>query len=177
MNKSHQYRLKLLTQKDSTAFYTLIQDNLVRLEDFFAGTVAKTRTLEATQAYCKEILDKIDKKEYFPYLIFDDTSEKVIGLIDVKNIRWNIPKGELGAFIDANFEGKGIVNSLGSDLINQIVEEHKFKKLYCRVGEKNRRSIQLVERLGFILEGTIRRDYKTTKGELVDLNYYGKLFD
>ena len=30
---------------------------------------------------------------------------------------------------------------------------------------------------GFELEGTIRRDYKTTKGEVVDLNYYGKVFD
>ena len=85
-------------------------------------------------------------------------------------------KAELGAFIDANYVGKGIVTQLGTHLIEQIVEEHKFKKLYCRVSPKNERSISLVERVGFILEGTIKRDYKTTKGELIDLNYYGRLF-
>jgi RimJ/RimL family protein N-acetyltransferase len=29
---------------------------------------------------------------------------------------------------------------------------------------------------GFELEGTIRNDYRTTKGEIVDLNYYGRVF-
>ena len=34
---------------------------------------------------------------------------------------------------------------------------------------------ELLEKCGFEKEGLIRRDYKTTSGELVDLIYYGKL--
>jgi len=163
MYNTSNYKLQLLSENDS--------------QDFFAGTLSRTTTLSATQKYCKEIEEKISRKEYFPYLIIEIQTNKVIGLIDVKNINWDIPKGELGAFIDSDFEGRGLITALGADLIAQIVKEHKFKKLLCRAAEQNKRSIRLIERVGFTLEGTIRRDYKTTKGELVDLNYYGRLFD
>ena len=177
MHSSQNFKLKLITQNDSDEFYELIQSNLKRLEDFFAGTVSKTQTREATKKYCIEIEGKIAKNEYFPYLIIESESKRMIGLIDLKNINWNIPKGELGFFIDSGFEGKGITSLLATTLIEQIVKEHRFKKLYCRVAKQNTRSISLVKRIGFILEGTIRRDYKTTKGELVDLNYYGMIFN
>ena len=171
------YYLKLLSQSYGEAFFNLIENNRSRLEDFFAGTVCKTETLEDTLSYCEEIEERIKAKTYFPYLIIETVSQKVIGLIDVKNIDWEIPKAELGAFIDQNHEGKGIITALGKELIHQIIKEHQFKKLLCRAASRNTRSIKVIERIGFELEGTIRRDYRTTKGELVDLNYYGKLFD
>ncbi len=171
------FHLSLLSKEDSTSFYHLIQNNLDRLADFFAGTVRRTTTLEDTEAYCLEIEQRIANKSYFPYLIIETKTDQLVGLIDIKNIDWDIPKAELGAFIDANFEGKGIITHYGSILIDQIVAEHGFKKLFCRTAPENKRSIQVVERIGFELEGTIRRDYKTTKGILVDLNYYGKLYN
>lgn len=177
MNEDSNYMLRLITENDSEAFYTLIKNNQSRLEDFFAGTLSRTQSLDDTKNYCKEIVLKIEHKEYFPYLIVEALSDQAIGLIDIKNINWDIPKAELGAFIDSNFEGKGLITTLGEKLIKQIVEEHKFKKLLCRVAKQNNRSIRVIERIGFKNEGTIRRDYKTTKGELVDLMYYGKIFN
>lgn len=174
---SSKYSLKLLSQKESVSFFSLIQNNKERLEDFFAGTIARTKTLHDTKQYCIQIEKKIDLKAYFPYLIIDNETNLLVGLIDVKNIDWNIPKGELGAFIDKDFEGKGVVTHFVNSLIFEIVKEHNFKKLFCRVAPRNIRSINVVERIGFVLEGTIRRDYRTTKGELIDLNYYGQLFD
>ena len=177
MKEISDYTLKLLTSVESEAFFSLIQNNLSRLEDFFAGTVSKTKTIQDTYQYCELIEQKIANKEYFPHLIIENETKTIVGLIDVKNIDWNIPKGELGAFIDYKFEGKGLITQLTKALVNQIVIEHGFKKLFCRVAPQNFRSIKAVERIGFELEGTIKRDYKTTKGELVDLNYYGLLFD
>lgn len=177
MSKTNQYHLVLLTKNYGESFFHLIENNKSRLEDFFAGTVSKTSTLNDTLTYCQEIEEKIKAKSYFPYLILEKTTNNLVGFIDVKNIDWNIPKAELGAFIDTDYEGKGIITVLGNELISSIVVEHQFKKLYCRVAPRNTRSIQLVNRIGFQLEGTILRDYRTTKGELVDMNYYGKLFD
>lgn len=177
MNIIADFHLSLLSKADSTSFYSLIQHNLERLEDFFAGTVRRTTTLEDTEIYCSEIEERIKNKTYFPYLIVETKTNAVVGLIDLKNIDWDIPKGELGAFIDKNFEGRGIITHYGNKLIDQIVAEHGFKKLFCRAAPENKRSIQAVQRIGFELEGTLKRDYKTTRGELVDLNYYGKLYN
>lgn len=170
------YEFTLLQEGDSYSFFNLIDKNKERLQDFFAGTVSKTETLEATQKYCKEVMTRIENRSYFPYLIKEKVSQKLIGFIDIKNIDWEVPKAELGAFIDADFEGNGIITHHLKQLIDTIVQEHSFKKLLCRIAKENKRSIQVALHCGFEYEGTVKRDYRTADGRLVDLNYYGKLF-
>lgn len=170
------YQFTLLSIEDDTSFFKLINENKERLKDFFAGTVSKTTTLEATKHYCKQIEIRIEERTYFPYLIKEKTSQKLIGFIDIKNIDWDVPKAELGAFIDKNYEGKGIITHHLTHLIDTIVQRHGFKKLLCRIAKENKRSIQVAIACGFLYEGTIKRDYRTTDGRLIDLNYYGKLF-
>lgn len=167
---------RLLNTDDFNEFYCLIKENKNRLKDFFAGLLSKTNSLEKTMNYCNRVEVEIENKTYFPYLILDSVSSKMIGFIDIKNIDWNIPKAEIGAFIDAKYEGRGLVAENIMKIIETIVSQHKFKKLYCRVSSENIRSINLVIKSGFQLEGTLRRDYKTTSGKIIDLNYYGKLF-
>ena len=62
------YTVRLVSQKDAVAFFNLLQRNKNRLEDFFAGTIRCTQTLQETIDYCKNIEDRIERKEYLPYL-------------------------------------------------------------------------------------------------------------
>ena len=171
------YKIGLLSERGGEAFYNLIDKNRARLEDFFAGTVSKTRTLEDTLLYCDEIQKRIKSISYLPYMITDVNTNEFIGLVDVKNIDMTVPKAELGSFIDSGYEGKGIVTKAINIVVDHIVKEYKFIKLLCRASSRNKGSIAVILKNGFELEGTIRRDYKTTKGEIVDLNYYGRLFN
>jgi len=157
------------------AFFSMIDSNRARLEDFFAGTVSRTRTLEDTINYCAVIAQKIQDKSYFPYII-TNKSDDFIGLIDVKNISWNVPKAEIGYFIDSKFEGKGIISKALGAIVDYLIKTYQFKKLLCRANSKNQGSINVALKNDFQLEGIIRNDYRTTKGEIVDLNYYGKVF-
>ncbi|WP_452602620.1 GNAT family N-acetyltransferase [Pontimicrobium sp. MEBiC06410] len=171
------YKIKLLESSENKAFFNLIENNRVRLEDFFAGTVSRTQTFEDTVAYCREIEERITNKTYLPFIIIDTTTNDFVGLVDVKNIDWSIPKAELGLFIDKHYEGKGITTKAMRLVIKSIISKYHFKKLLCRASSKNLGSISVILKNNFKLEGTIRRDYKTTKGEIVDLNYYGRIFD
>lgn len=170
------YKIKLLQPHEGEAFYNLIEDNRERLEDFFAGTVSNCKTLDDTISYCKKIQTRIQAKSYFPYMITDINTNAFVGLVDVKNIDWNVPKAELGSFIDSNYEGRGIVSKASHIMVDHIVNEYKFIKLLCRANARNKGSIAVILKNGFELEGTIRKDYRTTKGEIVDLNYYGRVF-
>ncbi|MEO1032507.1 MAG: GNAT family protein [Bacteroidota bacterium] len=171
------YKIALLRREDGEAFFNLIENNRVRLEDFFAGTVSKTMTLEATLNYCDDIQKRIADISYLPYMITDLNTQQFVGLVDVKNIDMNVPKAELGSFIDSRYEGKGIVTKATKHVMDHIVKEYKFIKLLCRANSRNKGSIAVILKNGFELEGTIRKDYRTTKGEIVDLNYYGRVFD
>ena len=175
--KFDNFKIELLSKNEVEAFHNLIDKNRTRLEDFFAGTVSKTKTLNDTLDYCLEIQNRIQSKSYFPYMITDINTGNFIGLVDVKNIDWNVPKAELGSFIDTDYESKGIASKATNLVVDYIVEEYKFIKLLCRANSRNKSSIAVILKNGFELEGTIRKDYRTTKGEIVDLNYYGRVFN
>ncbi|MEH6537526.1 MAG: GNAT family protein [Psychroserpens sp.] len=170
------FKIDLLQPNESEALFNLIDSNRVRLEDFFAGIVSKTLTLEATINYGVEIQQRIKDKSYLPYMITDTKTNAFVGLVDVKNIDWNVPKAELGSFIDTKYEGQGITSKATNLVVDYIVQKHKFIKLLCRANSRNKGSIAVILKNGFELEGTIRNDYRTTKGEIVDLNYYGRVF-
>lgn len=172
--QTDQFTISNLDTTNPEALYQIISQNRSRLEDFFAGTVKFTKTLEDTTDYCKVIDSRVADKSYFPYIV--SRNGLYIGLIDVKNIDWNIPKAELGYFIDSAFEGKGIISKAVAIVIDYITAEYKFKKLLCRVGSENLGSAKIAQKNGFELEGTIRLDYRKTDGQLVDLQYFGRVF-
>jgi RimJ/RimL family protein N-acetyltransferase len=168
-----QYLFRLVKPSDAESFFGLIELNRPRLEDFFAGTVARTRSLQDTMVYFDEIEKRIEARTYFPFLIIDPGPKHLIGFMDIKSIDWNIPKAEIGYFIDSNYERKGISGKALSLLIDYASKELGIRKLLIRTHTENIAAKALAEKCGFEQEGIIRSDYKTSRGELVDLVYYG----
>lgn len=169
------YSIRLLSIQDLDHFFQLVEKNRQRLEDFFTGTVSRTKTIEDTQYFIIDMIQRSKDKIYFPYVIVDNSNDKVIGFLDLKNIDWNIPKSELGLYIDADYANKGITTKALRLFCEFCFEEYEFKKMFLRTHQNNLAARSVAEKCGFEIEGTIRRDYKTTSGEIVDLIYYGKL--
>ena len=59
--------------------------------------------------------------------------------------------------------------------IDYCFAEYQFKKIFLRTHHSNIAAQRIAIACGFDIEGTIRMDYKTTSGEIVDLIYFGKL--
>ena len=175
--KFDHFSIRLLTTDDLHPYFQLVERNRPRLEDFFVGTASKTRTLEDTKAFVEEITKKAEQKIYFPFLIINDNDNSITGFIDVKSIDWNIPKAELGCYIDEAYENKGVTTKAMNVITDYCFRTYGFKKLFLRTHHSNHGARKIAESCGFEIEGTIRRDYKTTAGELVDLIYYGKIHD
>ena len=169
------YTIRLLEPGDLAQYYKLIEKNRKRLEDFFTGTVSRTQTFADTEVFLKEILQKAQDRTYFPFIIEHNQTKAFAGFLDIKNIDWNIPKAELGSYTDEAYAGKGITSKAFALFVEHCFNQYSFKKLFLRTHESNTAAQKLAEKTGFEVEGRIRRDYKTTKGEIVDLIYYGKL--
>ena len=170
------YSIRLLTTQDVDAYFQLVEKNRQRLEDFFTGTVSKTKTIEDTRNFVSYIVQKAKEKTYFPYIIVDNSSDRIIGFLDLKNIDWNIPKSELGCYIDEDYANKGIATKAFRLFCDFCFTEYKFQKLFLRTHHSNTAAKTVAEKCGFEIEGIIRRDYKTTSGEIIDLIYYGRLY-
>lgn len=169
------YQIRLLQLTDLDSYFQLVERNRKRLEDFFTGTVSRTHTLADTQLFLEENLKKSQEKTYFPFILEDRLSGNFIGFFDIKNIDWSIPKAELGCYTDEEYAGLGITSKAFSLFVAYCFEHYQFRKLFLRTHHSNMSAQRLAEKNGFDIEGIIRCDYKTTRGEVVDLIYYGKL--
>ena len=169
------YTVRLLELSDLGNYFSLIENNRKRLEDFFTGTVSRTKTFEQTETFLKEIIQKRYGKLYYAFIIENLENNELVGFIDIKNIDWNIPKAELGFYTDEQYAGKGITSKAFSLFVDYCFDYYGFAKLFLRTHENNFAAQKLAEKGGFQIEGRIRKDYKTTKGEVVDLIYYGRV--
>ena len=97
----------------------------------------------------------------------------MIGCVFVKSIDWNIPKAEIGYFVDHRHTGKGIVTKAVSRVVQYCFEKLGLRKLLIKTHESNIGSRRVAEKNGFRIEGTIRNDHKTTDGQILDMIYYG----
>ena len=173
--KFDHYSIRLLSLEDLDPYFDMVQKNRERLADFFVGTVSRTKTYEEAQDFVEEMIRLTISNTYFPYLIFDDKDQSLIGFIDLKSIDWSIPKTEIGFYIDESYAGKGIITKALQKICEHCFDKMGFAKLFLRTHPDNISAQRVAEKCGFELEGRIRHDYKTTAGELVDLFYYGKL--
>ena len=167
--------LRPINSDDAHALFDLIDRNRPRLEDFFAGLVSRTRTLDDTRAHVKDTLAKGDAGTYFAFLLVDTRTGGTAGLVDIKNIDRSIPKAELGAFMDAAYEGQGLASHALQAITRHCFDVLGIDKLLIRTHEGNLAARKVIERNGYQLEGKVRKDYRTTAGEVVDLLYYGKV--
>lgn len=169
------YQIRTLTEADLLPFFNMVERNRSRLETYFVGTASRTKTLEATKLFLKDIAERTAARNYFPYIIKDIKDNSFAGFIDLKNVDWNVPKTEMGCYMDKDYAGSGITKKAFGLFCDYCFDELHFAKLFLRTHESNTAARKLAEATGFEIEGVLRKDYKTTAGELVDLIYYGKL--
>ncbi len=173
--KFDHFTIRLLRMDDLDSYFDLVRRNKDRLADRFVGTVSRTQTLEEAQEFVEEMLRHTISNTYYPYVIVDQNDESIIGFVDLKNIDWTIPKTQIGFYIDESYAGQGIISKAVEEICKHCFEEKGFEKLYMRIHEENIAALKVADKCGFDLEGTIRKDYRTHSGELVDLLYYGRL--
>ena len=173
--KFDHFSIRLLSMDDIDPYFEMVQRNRRRLADFFVGTVTRTKTYEEAQEFVEEMIRRTISRTYFPYVIIDDTNNSLIGFIDLKNIDWHIPKTEIGYYIDEPYAGKGIITQALTQICDHCFNEKGFEKLFLRTHPENISAQRVAEKCGFQLEGTIRNDYKTSSGKLIDLHYYGRI--
>ena len=169
------YQIRPLASEDLESYYQLVERNRERLANFFTGTVSRTQTYEATKEFLSDMLNRAEQRTYFPFVIVDTDKNQLAGFLDLKNIDWNLPKSEVGCYMDEAYAGKGIAKKAFGLFCDYCFKEFGFHKLFLRTHESNVAARRAAESCGFQQEGIIRQDYKTTSGEVVDLIYYGKL--
>ena len=171
--KYNEIVIELISKKYFVEFNKLIKENKKFIKNYFPKTIESNLNLSQTKKFIDaKIDDAKNKKGYFFIIIYE---KKVIGSVGIRNIEWEIPKCELGYFIDENNQGKGIMTEVIKKVLKVCFIELEMEKVYVRTNKYNLGSIKAIENNGFVKEGTLMSDYRDSNNILLDSEFFSIL--
>src|SRR5699024_6656421 len=118
------------------------------------------------------------KREDLRLHIFCKKTKNFIGSSGLHRIDWDVPKVEIGYWIDDRYSGKGYITEAVERITMYAIDEIKARRIEIHCDEKNVRSRAIPERLGFELEGIFKQDSVAVNGQdLRNTCVYAKVFN
>jgi ribosomal-protein-serine acetyltransferase len=128
-------------------------------------------TLPATFEYTRRRLDDFTRGLALPCAI--RVGGSLVGAVEL-SIDPAASTGDLGCWVDAGAEGRGIARSACDAVLDHAFGTAHLTRVEARISTANVRSRRLAEQLGFTLEGTLRSAH-AVGAERHDLAVYGLL--
>ena len=107
-----------------------------------------------------------------PWKIIDKITGEKIGVVAYYNFDELHKKAEVGFWIFPRYWNKGIVTECLEAVIEYCKEEKHIHRLEALVEDGNMASRRVLEKLGFLHEGTFR-ECEIKNGKYLDLHVYG----
>ncbi|MHB9108302.1 MAG: GNAT family N-acetyltransferase [Armatimonadota bacterium] len=163
--------LRLLDHRHVEELFALTDHNRKHLEPWMLWIHGST-TIEHTRAFIRGALQQFAENCGFHTGIW--YCGQLTGVVGMLPINWSNHSVELGYWLGAEFEGKGLVTMTCRALIEHAFRELGLNRVEIRLASENRRSKAVVERLGFTHEGTLRQA-ELLNGTLVDIERFALL--
>jgi RimJ/RimL family protein N-acetyltransferase len=96
--------------------------------------------------------------ESFGYVIADPTTDAFIGDLAV-HLEWAGRAAEIGFSLTPKSRGRGIATGAAGFIVQHLFDEVGVKRIHASLHPDNVASMMVLERLGFIYEGTARQSY------------------
>jgi ribosomal-protein-serine acetyltransferase len=165
-------QLRVLEERHVEDYFALIERNQEHLHAWVA-VEAYEGSVDTLRAYVKQrLLQFINGEGYHLGIWYQDA---LVGILDYR-LNWRNRSVELGYWLDAALQGKGIVTQACRTMVRHAFEEHQVHKAVISCATDNPRSRAVAERLGFLQEGILRQADRL-HDRYVDMVFYGLLVD
>jgi RimJ/RimL family protein N-acetyltransferase len=122
------------------------------------------------------------EREWFEAVVCDDESVHLlvtpdstpVGTVGLDPVDWADGSVELGYWVAPDYQGQGYGTEAVELVVGYAFDQLGLRRLSARVIAFNEPSVRLLERVGFVREGT-RRETAFVDGEYHDTHWYGLL--
>ncbi len=170
--KEQQITMSQIALKDAVDLCTFMSSNASRFLRFFPKTLKQNSTVEDSKKFILIKRKEQQAKEEYTFLLKKLPTNKLMGLLILKEINWMTKQGELAYCIDHNFEGKGFMTQAV-----QSISEYAFRKLELRtlqiiVHKSNIGSIRVAEKCSYIWRSTLKDAFAPPNEKALDMELY-----
>jgi ribosomal-protein-serine acetyltransferase len=145
--------LVLAEERHAQAMTDLILRNQARLARW-EPWAEQPATVEGTRAYIRAALEDFVRGRQLSTIMALQGGRRFVGRCGVR-INPYAGSGDIGYWIDADYEGRGITTRAARALVTSAFDELGLTKIELRTSVANTRSRALAKRLGFSLEGIL----------------------
>jgi ribosomal-protein-serine acetyltransferase len=155
LNVDDDLTLVLAEDRHARVMTDLIVRNQARLARW-EPWAEQAATLEGTRAYIRAALEDFVRGRQISTIIALDDGTRFIGRCGMR-INPQLSVGDIGYWIDGDYEGRGLTSRAARGLITAVFDELGLRRVDLRTSIGNQRSRALAERLGFTYEGILPR--------------------
>jgi RimJ/RimL family protein N-acetyltransferase len=129
-------------------------------------------TIIESERFVRDSAARFLRRDDLPlFMRLRDTGE-FVGASGMHRIDWQVPRFEIGYWCRTSLVGKGYIGEAVEAITRFAFENLHAARVEIRTDIQNIRSFRVAERLGFRLEGIMRRDTRTPQGALRDTRLY-----
>ncbi|MFS1514453.1 GNAT family protein [Chengkuizengella sp. SCS-71B] len=145
--------IRILELRHAEQLFDLVSCNQDYLSEWLPWV--QGNTIDHTKGYIEAALQKFANNDGIDCGIF--FKDRIAGCISLHRLDWLNKKTSIGYWLDESLQGKGIMTKACKAMINYSFKDLQLNRIEIRVGVNNLKSRAIPERLGFDLEGTIRK--------------------
>lgn len=146
--------LRMLEERHTEEIFALVEANRQHLRQWLPWVDAE-ESAEEVRDYIRKMRKRF--AEFAALLTGIWYQGHLVGAISFVNIDLNSRWAEIGYWIAAPAQGKGIMTRACRALIHYAFEDLRLNRIVIRCAEGNTKSRAIPERLGFTLEGRLRQ--------------------
>jgi RimJ/RimL family protein N-acetyltransferase len=158
--------------EDGTALFAAVQESLHEIAPWLPWA-DKHPDVEASTETCVRLREGFLARQDFTMGMFDRRDDRLLGGTGLHRVRWEIPAFEIGYWLRTSAVGHGYVTEAAAALTRLCFESLGAQRVEIVLDPTNARSAAVPERLGFVLEGTLRRALIGVDGRPRDRRVYG----
>lgn len=152
---------------DAVSLRAALDDSDRHLRPWIPFMRDEPRSLEASAAWLRGNRGRFDLDQDFRYGIFDPDEREVIGEA-VLLTRAGPNAREMGYWLARSAAGKGYATEAAAAMIRVGFEIDRVNRIEIRCAPENAASAAIPARLGFTHEGTLRRRFTDSEGDIHD---------
>ncbi len=158
-------------QEDAAALLEAIEESRAHLAPWLPW-VHGHRSLDDSRTFIRRAQAHWLLREDLPVGIFDLATGRLLGGSGLHRIEWELRRFEIGYWLRATAQGHGYMQEVVRLLTSLAFNGLQANRVQIQIDPRNRRSQQVAERLGYTLEGTLRRCAPGEAGLLTDRHMY-----
>lgn len=165
-------RIALLQPTDALQLNKMLVSNTNRFMKYLPKTLADNSTLGGTKRYIEKKIKAATKGSQFVFIIHDPYSSAIIGMILLKEVDWDLKKGEFAYCIDEQFKGRALISKAIQGITPYIWDTMGLQTLQIISHKSNVASVNVAINSGFKWRETLKYEFVPLKESAQDMELY-----